>query len=150
MIQYDQTGNSKPKINSFRDLKVWQLSHDVVLEIYSILEQVPKKEEFRIISQLIRCSISVPANIAEGSGRASTKELMHFLNIARGSNEEVRYFLILIFDLKYINIEQYNNLENKCSHVSKMITNLVKSLNSTQSVLDNSTPYDFMNSVELK
>lgn len=131
----------KPKIRSFRELKVWQLSHQVVLDVYSLLNQIPKAEEFRIISQLIRCSISVPANIAEGTGRETKKELSQHLIIARGSNEEIRYFLILILDLKFISQNQYETIENKCIQVSKMLNGLLSSLNNSNSAFDESEHY---------
>ncbi|MBN8707581.1 MAG: four helix bundle protein [Bacteroidetes bacterium] len=137
----NDSGAVKPKIHSFKELKVWQLSHQVVLDIYSILNQIPKAEEFRIISQLVRCTISVPANIAEGTGRETKKELSQHLIIARGSNEEIRYFLILILDLKFISQTQYDSIENKCSQVSKMLNGLLSSLNNSNSAFDESELY---------
>jgi len=77
---------SNTKIKSFQDLEIWQLAHKLVLDIYSLVEKFPKKEEFRLTSQLIRAAISIPANIAEGMGRYSTKEFIHYLIIARGSS----------------------------------------------------------------
>jgi len=85
---------NKVKIKSFQDLEIWQLAHKLVLEIYSLTDKLPKKEEYRLTSQIIRAAISIPANIAEGMGRFSTKEFIHYLLITRGSLEELRYYII--------------------------------------------------------
>ena len=86
------------KINSFQDLEIWKLSHQLVLNIYKITESFPKKEEYRLISQLIRAITSIPTNIAEGMGRYTRKEFINFLLIARGSVEECKYLLLLSND----------------------------------------------------
>jgi four helix bundle protein len=76
-------------VKSFRDLEVWKKSHQLVLEIYRMTSTFPKDERFGIISQLRRAAYSIPANMAEGFGRRSTKELLQFLAISNGSIEEV-------------------------------------------------------------
>ena len=86
-------------LKSFRDLEVWKKSHQLVLEIYRITNTFPKDERFGVISQLRRAAYSIPANMAEGFGRRSTKELLQFLAIANGSIEEIRYFIFLSCDL---------------------------------------------------
>ncbi len=80
---------------TFRDLKVWQKSHDLTLKIYRITGQFPSEEKFGIISQLRRTASSILTNIVEGFKRRSTKEHSHFLNIADSSLEETKYHLIL-------------------------------------------------------
>jgi four helix bundle protein len=82
-------------LKTFRELEVWQKSHQLVLEIYRITRTFPQDERFGIVSQLRRATYSIPANIAEGFGRRSTKELIQCLAIANGSLEEVRYFVLL-------------------------------------------------------
>lgn len=119
---------SKTKIKSFTDLEIWNLSHLFVLEIYSITENFPKKEEFRLTSQLIRSASSIPANIAEGMGRYSRKELIQFLIIARGSAEEVKYHLILAKDLNYITNEIFNALNEKIALIARKVNSLITSL----------------------
>jgi len=89
------------KIKSFRDLNIWKEAHSLSLEIYKITKTFPKEEIFGLISQMRRASFSIPANIAEGMGRNTTKELLNFLYIARGSLTEIQYYLILIKDLNY-------------------------------------------------
>lgn len=71
------------KINSFHDLEIWKLSYQLVLDIYKISEAFPKKEDYRLTSQLVRVVTSIPANIAEGMGRHTRKELINFLVVAR-------------------------------------------------------------------
>lgn len=101
------------KVKRFEDLRVWQVSHKLTLEIYRITKAFPKEELYGLVAQLRRAASSVPANIAEGYYRHTTKELIKFLYNARGSAGEVTYFLILSRDLKYIsdkkNIKIYGN-----------------------------------------
>jgi len=85
----------------FEDLVVWQKAHQLVLAIYKITRNFPKEEIFGLTSQFRRAAISVPANIAEGFKRATIPDKLRLLNIAQGSLEEVRYYLILSRDLEY-------------------------------------------------
>jgi four helix bundle protein len=86
---------------SFEDLVVWQKAHQLVLSVYQYTESFPGKEMFGLTSQLRRSIISIPANIAEGFKKRGKADKMRFLNIAQGSLEESRYFLILAKDLNY-------------------------------------------------
>ncbi len=88
-------------VRSFEDLLVWQKAHQLVLAIYKITKQFPKEEQYGLISQMRRAAISVPANIAEGFRRRTKADKQHFLTMAHGSLEEVRYYLILSEDLGY-------------------------------------------------
>ena len=85
-------------IKGFQDLEVWRKAHKLVLEIYKLTNMFPRGEQFGIVSQLRRAAYSIPANLAEGYGRRSTKEFLQFVAIANGSAEELRYFLILSRD----------------------------------------------------
>ncbi len=91
------------KINSFKDLEVWKYSHELVKLIYKYAETLPKAEEHRITSQLLRAAVSIPLNIAEGTGRFSKKEYIQFLIISRGSLKEVKYLVILCNELGHFN-----------------------------------------------
>ena len=103
---------------SFQDLIAWQKSHQLVLLIYQYSEDFPRKEMFGLTSQLRRAIISVPANIAEGFKKRGKLDKVRFLNIAQGSLEECRYYLILANDLNYgDNME----LREKMEEVSKLI-----------------------------
>jgi len=112
----------------WKDLKVWQESHQLVLEIYKAILSFPKTEIYGLVDQLKRASYSVPANIVEGQSRNTTKDYLHFLFNARGSLEETRYFLLLSKDLGFVNEETYINLEKRYSMVSKMLNQLINSL----------------------
>lgn len=98
---------------TFKDLIVWQKAHSFVLSIYQLTTQLPKDEQFGLTSQIRRASVSIPANIAEGFPRRTAKDKLRFYNIAKGSLEEVRYYLILIQDLNYANtnVEQESIVE---------------------------------------
>ena len=110
---------------SFKNLILWQKAHALVLEIYKMTSSLPKSEQFGIINQIQRSSTSVPANIAEGYGRISTKEKIRFLYIANGSLEETRYFLILIQDLKF---SQTERIQKNLTEVSKILNSYIKKL----------------------
>lgn len=112
----------------WKDLKVWQKAHAIVLEIYKITKKFPKEEMFGIVSQIRRSSSSVPTNIVEGQSRNTTKEYLQFLYNARGSVEETRYHLFLAKDLDYLNETEYMTLENQYEEVSKMLNALIKGL----------------------
>ena len=86
----------------FRDLKVWQRSHALVLSLYPLTATLPASERFGLVSQLRRAVVSVPANIAEGSKRQGRNDFAHFLNIAEGSLAETEYLLTLVVDLGYV------------------------------------------------
>ena len=86
---------------SFRDLRVWQKAHVFVLAVYRYRASFPEREKYGLVSQLRRAAVSIPANIAEGFGKRSPADKARFLNIAEGSVEECRYYLILSQDLGY-------------------------------------------------
>ena len=113
-------------IVSFRDLIVWQKSHQFVLEIYSITSGFPKEETYALTSQLRRAVVSVPANIAEGFKKKTLPNKLNFLSHSEGSLEEVKYYLILAKDLNYINIEIFENVFCKSEEISKLINGYSK------------------------
>ena len=115
-------------IASWKDLEVWSLSHSAVLRIYQITKVFPSDERFRLVDQLCRAAASVPANIAEGKGRNSLREYVQFLSIARGSVEEVKYFLLLARDLKYLDPQDYDAIINDYDRVGRMLNGLMASL----------------------
>lgn len=86
---------------SFRDLLVWQKAHGWVLKLYVLTGAFPKHETYGLAAQMRRAAISIPANIAEGFRRRGKADKVRFLNIAEGSLEESRYYLILAQDLGY-------------------------------------------------
>lgn len=86
---------------SFEDLVVWRKAHEFVLGIYKLTANFPKHETYSLTSQLRRAAVSVPANIAEGFRRRGRADKVRFMNVAEGSLEECRYYLILAQDLRY-------------------------------------------------
>ena len=116
------------KVKSFEDLTVWQEAHKLTLEVYKMSARFPAPEKYGIVSQLRRSSSAVPANIAEGFGRATTKELLRCLQIARGELEETRYFVLLSRDLGYVTGQDYGRIGERCEIVGRLINALGSSL----------------------
>ena len=111
-------GHNMKSTKTFEDLKVWQKAHQLVIKIYRLSKGFPKDETFGLTSQLRRAAVSVPANIAEGFKRVTIPEKLRFFNIAQASLEEVRYYLILVYDLKYADTSQ---LRKDLEEVSRML-----------------------------
>jgi four helix bundle protein len=103
---------------SFRDLVVWQKAHAFVLGVYRYTESFPEREKYGLAHQLRRAAVSIPANIAEGFGKRSQAEKARFLNMAEGSVEECRYYLILSQDLGY---GQSESLMSALQETSKLL-----------------------------
>ena len=116
------------EIKTHKDLVVWQKSIDLVMLIYSLTKQYPKEELYALTNQIRRCVTSIPANIAEGSGRKNIGELIQFLHIALGSATELETFLIISIRLQYITTEQYEGVDKALNEIIKMICGLINSL----------------------
>ncbi len=112
-------------MKNFRDLKVWQKSHELTLSIYKITKTFPKEELYGLTSQMRRASSSIPANIAEGCGRQGNSEFARFLQIAFGSANELEYHLILSRDLQFIDSGQHQKIENQLLEVKRMLASLL-------------------------
>jgi four helix bundle protein len=123
-------GFETTKVRHFRDLRVWHAAHDLALSIYQITKSFPIDERYGLTSQLRRAAVSISANIAEGSKRPSTKDLCHFLDIAQGSNEEVKSLLLLARDLHYLPATQCVAFFEKLEVVGAMLQALLRSLKS--------------------
>lgn len=117
------------KISSYKDLEVWKKGVRFSIEIYKITEGFPVSEQFGITNQVRRAAASVPANVAEGYGRESTKNYIQFLRTARGSLNETETFLYISHGLKYIDKETLNQLLAKSTEIGKMLNSLIKKLN---------------------
>jgi len=109
-------------------LEVWKKGIEFTVRVYSVTENFPKHELFGITSQLRRASVSIPNNIAEGAGRNTSKEFLHFLFISRGSLSEIDTLLIIVRKLKYISIEIYNDLNRLLDYISKLLSGLINSV----------------------
>jgi len=111
-------------MRNIKEYEVFKKSHKLVLEIYKITKNFPKEELYGLISQLRRSAYSIPMNLSEGGTRQGEKEFSQFVNIALGSCEEMRYQLLLSKDLGYIDLERFEELDNKAEIVKKMLSKL--------------------------
>jgi four helix bundle protein len=110
------------RIQSHRDLIVWQKAMDLAVNVYKLCSSFPPDERFRLTSQITRAASSVPANIAEGHARASRKDYANFLAIAKGSLMETETFLTLAVRLQYLSKGQAERAQQLITEISKMIT----------------------------
>ena len=115
-------------INSFRDLRVWKLSHEVTMEVYQNTTNFPDSEKYGLTNQLRRAAASIPTNIAEGKGRNTTKDYVRFLYNARGSNEELQYLIFLSNELEFLSQSTYEQLLRKSYSVGRMLNKLIGKL----------------------
>lgn len=113
---------------NFTDLLVWKKAHMFVLEVYQITQKYPDTERFALCSQFKRAANSIPANIAEGYKKLSKADKLRFMNIAQGSLEESRYYIILSRDLSYINEEEYECLTTRLEEASRLLNLYIKGL----------------------
>ena len=112
-------------MNNFRNLKAYIIAKDLVKQVYALLKQFPREEQFALCDQLRRAVISIPSNIAEGSGRMSAKDQAHFYSIAYGSLMEVYAQLDVAYDLQYITKEEFNKFEIIIDEEAKLLTGLI-------------------------
>ena len=113
---------------NFTDLIVWKKAHEFVLEVYAVTKNFPAEERFALCSQFQRAVVSIPANIAEGYKKLSRADKLRFMNIAQGSLEECRYYIILSKDLSYIDSDNYNCLMIKLEETSRFLNSYIKGL----------------------
>jgi four helix bundle protein len=117
---------------SFYDLIVWQKAHQLVLSVYKVSNTFPGDEKYGLVSQLRRACTSVPANIAEGFKRQGKQDKARFMNIAQGSLEETRYYLILANDLNYADTK---SCMGQLEEVSKLLESYSKAILTSDSSL---------------
>jgi four helix bundle protein len=108
----------RPAAKSFQDLIVWQRAHEFVLGVYRISKGFPREEIYGLTSQFRRAAVSIPANIAEGFKKRGRPDKVRFMNVAQGSLEECRYYLILAKDLGYGDTAE---LSGQIQKVSKLL-----------------------------
>ncbi|MBR6292428.1 MAG: four helix bundle protein [Bacteroidales bacterium] len=113
---------------NFKEVVAWQKAHAFVLEAYRITADFPQYERFGLCSQFQRAAVSIAANIAEGYRRNGTKDKLHFLNIAQGSLEECRYYILLSKDLDYIDNDKYQLLNASIEDASRMLNKYYKGI----------------------
>ena len=116
------------EIESHQDLKVWQKAMDLVVQCYRLAAEFPKSEVYGLTSQLQRAAVSIPANIAEGRGRRSTKDFLRFLDIAYGSLMELETHLQIADRLQYSSPDRINPLLQLSAEIGRMLNGLQVSL----------------------
>ncbi len=121
------------KIKSFKDLRVWQEGHKLILEIYKITKTFPKEEFFGLTNQIRRASVSITSNISEGFNRNSIKEKLQFYYIALGSLAETQSQLLIAKDIGYIKPEVFDKIELQLILVQKLLNSFIKSIRSFNS-----------------
>jgi len=115
-------------MQDFKKLSVWKKGHELTLRIYNLTNAFPKEEKFGLTGQLRRSCASIPANIAEGSGREGKKEFLRFLQIALGSAKETEYHLLLARDLSYMTLDAHSELDGKLEELKRMLSGLISSI----------------------
>jgi four helix bundle protein len=116
-------------MHRFKELKVWQKAIDFAVDIYKMTSPFPSEEKFGITSQMRRSGVSVPSNIAEGAGRNTNGEFIHFLGIAEGSINELESQAIISQRLNFLTVEDLKKVESATMEIKNMIYSLKKSLN---------------------
>jgi four helix bundle protein len=115
-----ETRSKTKKMHNFKELKIWQLSRKFVKKIYLLTRSFPEAERYGLISQMQRTAVSIPSNIAEGSGRTN-KEFIHFLSISLSSAFELETQLYLSSDIEYCNENEISDLLDSIQEIQKMI-----------------------------
>ncbi len=125
-------------MNSFRKLNAYIYAKELVKKVYELLKKFPREEQYALCDQLRRAVVSLPSNIAEGTGRVSSKDQAHFFAIAYGSLMEVLAQMDVACDLGYISNDEFNEIEKLIDTEAKVLTGLAvksKSLNSSSNAV---------------
>jgi four helix bundle protein len=115
-------------VEDFKELKVWIKAHSLTLDVYRLTRAFPRDEIYGLTSQIRRASASVGANLAEGCGRRSDAELRRFVQIARGSANELEYHLLLARDLQLLGDAEFRNFEARTLEIQRMLASLAQRL----------------------
>lgn len=113
---------------TYRDLIVWNKSMDLVVEVYALTKALPRTEEYRMIGQMTRAAVSIPANIAEGHSRSTRKEYAQFISIAKGSHAELETYLTLVVRLGFVAASKMGFIDGLSHEVGSMLSALRLSL----------------------
>ena len=122
-------------MQDFRQLKVWEKSHALVMVVYATTQRFPKEEIYGLTSQIRRAAVSIPANIAEGCGKEGDIEFRRYLLIAMGSASELEYLLMLAHDLKYLEDTNYQSLHESVIEIRRMLNSFIVNLKSRKNIV---------------
>jgi four helix bundle protein len=115
-------------MSTYRELLIWQKSMALVTEVYSLTNKFPKEEIYGLSSQLRRCAISIPSNIAEGFGRDGLKDYLKFLNIAYASLFELQTQLEISFNLSFTNQIEFQEIYNNSKEIERMLSSFIRKI----------------------
>jgi len=115
-------------IQKFYDLEAWRYAHKLVLDVYKSSRDLPDDERYGLMQQIRRAAVSVPANLAEGFRRRTSRDKLHFYNISESSLEELRYYLILCRDLGYWKDRQVEQLSGQAERTARLLGGLMRSI----------------------
>lgn len=113
---------------TYTEVEAWRLAHTFNLSVYRITRAFPQEELYGLTSQFRRASLSIPANIAEGYKKIGKADKLRFFNIAQGSIEECRYYILLSYDLGYYSQETFELLDNELNHTSRILNSYCRSI----------------------
>jgi four helix bundle protein len=115
-------------MNTFRDLLIWQKSMNIVTEIYQLTNSFPKEEIYGLSSQIRRCLVSIPSNIAEGYGRDGNNDYLRFLNISISSLFDMQTQLEISFNLKFLNENQFNKINGDSRELERRLSAFIRKI----------------------
>jgi four helix bundle protein len=116
------------KLKSYRDLTAWQMAMDLVVSVYEMTREFPENERYGLTNQLRRAAVSIPSNVAEGQGRSTSRDFLHFLSVAYGSLQEVETQLILAQRLGFASEQKIDSILAQCGEVGRLTNGLRRSL----------------------
>lgn len=116
------------KIESYKDLLIWQRSIDLTVKVYDLIKDLPESVKYALSQQIKRCAVSIPSNIAEGWGRKSDKSFSYFLSVSKGSLFELNTQLIIASKLEYISKINAEDIEKEIDELGKMINSLMNKI----------------------
>lgn len=119
---------------SFKDLECWQQAHEFVKAVYAATKQFPEDELYGLTSQFRRAAVSIAANICEGYRKLSRADKLRFFNIAQGSLEECRYYIILSYDIEYIDKATHDNLEYLLNRTSWKVNGYAEAISKNKGI----------------
>ena len=112
-------------LGPYKNLQVWQKGISFVTELYHVTSHFPNFELFGLANQMRRAAVSITSNIAEGYGRSTKAELLHFLHISLGSANELDTQILISYKLGYLNSEEFNTLDKDIEEIAKMLRSLI-------------------------
>lgn len=124
-------------VKSYKDLNIWNKGVDIVNHIYKLTYSFPERERYGLVTQMRRCAVSIPSNIAEGFVRQHNKEYKQFLYISLGSCAELETQIIVSFNQKYLSVKARDETLELLDHESRMLMNMIKALSNYQSTTNN-------------